>query len=390
MSTKNSTNHTKQIDLYPFAKHNGMNWPASQVAVILPKDVSLFSNIRRITPMTALSANQPIQPGGEVVFELQSPNGHLKSVYIELILTELNSGNSKFNVYNLFQRIDLEVGGLLFHSFYPEELFYCQMLNRNALEHERIKVAEGLDANYVEEDPTIVQNTSRTFYLKIPVFSAMPDLRLLNCKPLLRCYFKNPVNVTYGTSPNLGITQMNLIIEQVNTPIMYSNIDKNFRYIDFTRFINPSITLNASNEYTFQLNTLYGYCGYLVFFLRQAGTGTNGLFWRTTVNNFTWELHDESNTIIAIEQNDLLNRHVINNLPADIINKGFYINTVLFALNGETIENSPSGGWQFTGRENLILRTNTSFVNGVYELYVMGAEYQHYCIKSDGSFTFTK
>ena len=235
---------------------------------------------------------------------------------------------------------------------------------------------------------------SRTVILKLPVFEQHPDLRNLSSAPLLRCYFNNPANIVTNGSANIGLTQFNVLVEQINTPVMYKNIDKNYRYIEYTRFINPNINLQPNQQYVFQLNTFTGYSAYLMFFLRPAGAETNGNYWQTTVGNYTWQLNDDTNTIIAIQQYPLLNQNILNKFPSDnIIDVGAgnnLIQTAIFAIDPVNVPNVPTGGYQFTTRENLIIYTNSTFTAGNYELYCLSAEYRLYTIKKDGSFSYTR
>ena len=102
--SKNITNYSRQIDMFPFVSHNGKYFPKSQVEVMLPRNLSFYSYVRRLTSMTALPANQAISQSTEIDFQLVSPNGVLAAIYLEMTLIELGgTTSSTFNPYNLFK-----------------------------------------------------------------------------------------------------------------------------------------------------------------------------------------------------------------------------------------------------------------------------------------------
>lgn len=383
------------MQLFPFVSSNGKNILKSQNEILFPSYVNNFENIRRLVPQTSVSTNVAIFNGQEVDFQLVTPNGHLKDLYAEITMIELGGVSpATFNAYNIFNRLEVELSGVLFRVIYPDEFFYIPKLFQNQLEFNRVRTVEGLQPNYAPATPTLLQKGSFTFYLKIPLFvGSMPDLRWLASPPLLRFYFNAPGSFASG-SALIGLTQFNLVIDQINTPLVNLSIDKTFRYINWNRYLQ-TVAMVPNSEYVLQLNTLSGYSAMLFFMIRDSPTSTNPGNWETPRNILnTFELHDSSNNIIAISQNNAMNLHIWNkSLPGDIIDSAQnpYFYTIIFSTMPDKIEHGIcTGGMQMTSRENLYLYTNSTMAAGNYEITVWSADMCTYTIRKDGSATFTR
>lgn len=391
--------HTRDSTLFQFDKEGSRNISKSQNQVVLPSYIDDFTAIRRLTSKTAISPLATITSSYEVDFDLISPNGHLEEVYAEIQIAELGgTTQSTFIGYDMFDRIEVECPeGTLFKVIYPDQLYYLEKLNQNLLQFNRAKVVELLQSNYQPIANTVNAGSTTLFYLKIPAFDEMPDLRWLGknngSNPLLRFYFKAPTSFVMSGSTNLGISYFNLIIKQVPTPLNYLSIDKTFRYTNWQRFTNI-LTLAANSQYNLQLNTIFGYAAYLVILIRNAPVASNGTNFcqpQNAIQNF--ELHDASNNIIAINQPIYMNRFVMNrHMSGDIFDSSLYpyIYTVVFSLNPDDIRNKVTGGYQFTSKEVLLLNTNPILTTGSFEISVWAANYDYYTFKADGNFTFTR
>jgi len=391
-----SRDHSRNIKLFPFEKEGNKNILKSQNEIILPDYVDNFANIRRLTAKTSIQTNSAIFNGEEVDFDLQTPSGHLKNLYVEITLIELGGTTaSTFNIFNVFNRLEVEVGGKLYHVFYPDELFTLQKIKQNFLEFNRVKIAEQLQGNYTPLSPSLTAGGSQVFLFPIPLWcGSQPDLRLLNQPPLLRFYFNSPASFVLTGSQNVGITQFNLLVEQIPTPIQDTQIDKWYRYQNWNRFIQ-TISLAPNSEYIMQLNTLMGYSAMLLFMIRLSPTATNATNWQNMQNILSsFELHDSSNNIIAISQYNLANLHIFNKvLPGDILDNHytpFFYTIIHSECPDKSDEGMIGGGYQYSGRENLYLYTNSTMTAGNFEVTVWSSDYNMYCIRRDGSFDFTK
>lgn len=387
--------HSRNIELFPFEKEGKINISKAQNQVVLPSYVDEFSYVRRLTSKTAISALASVTQGLEVDFDLISPNGHIQEVFAEIALAELGgTTQSTFLGYDIFDRIDIEIGGTVFRSIYPDELWYLEKLSVNQLEFNRMKAAEHVQANYQPVASTISPGGITLFYLRLPLFTyELPDLRWLAQPPLIRCYFKTPASFVTSGSTNLGISYFNMIIKQFPTPLVNLSIDKTFRYINWSRYSNV-VSLNPNSQYTYQLNTLMGESAMLVIMFRSSPVYSNG-------NNFlqlqnalqAFELHDESNNIISISHTPYLNFSVLNRpLSGDYFDSAFYpyIYTLIFSKNPDKIHTQVTGSYRFTSKENFQFNTSPVLVAGTYEITVWSADYNYYTIGRNGSFTFTR
>lgn len=386
---------SKNIELFPFTKVNGVNLSKIQSEVVLPSYVDEFSYTRRLTSKTAIASLAPLTSGMEVDFDLITPNGHLEALYVEINLAETGGvAASTFLGYNIFDHIDVEVNGVLFKTIYPEQLAFLEKLNVNQLQFNRIRYAELTQANYQPIANTIHISSTSLFYLKMPIFThEMPDLRWLSQPPLIRFYFKAPSSFVNSGSTSVAISYMNLIVKQFPTPLTNLSIDKTYRYINWNRY-STTMTLQNTTQYTVQLNTLMGDSAMLVFMLRSAPTYSNANNFLQLKNYFSsFELHDQSNNIIAIAESTYLNLNVMNRaLSGDIFDSSSYpyIYTIIFSKNPDKIYTQVTGSYKFTSKENLVFTTAPTLSVGSYELLVYSADYNYYTFNRDGTFRFSR
>lgn len=180
---------------HPHVSNNGAMMPAHQ-SEGSPGFVNEWMGWRRLNSKTSVPT--VISQGMEVDFDLIT-YGPITTMYIELTLRENNTGLSRFNVYNLFERIEFEHDGQLFRVVYPDEAFIRRMLHRNQLDHERKRILEGLQENFTPDTSVIVQNSSRTFYLELDVFDgSQADVRSLKSGFLIKFYFNSLANIING------------------------------------------------------------------------------------------------------------------------------------------------------------------------------------------------
>jgi hypothetical protein len=392
--SNNDKQISNSIQLFPRENFKGMSMLKSQTQIVFPPGVDNYYFLRRLTATTSVPLNVQLDTM-EIDFQLQSYNGHLKELYAEIGIVNLSSSTSAvFNPYKMFNRIDVEINGQLFHSYYPDELWYGQVIFRNLLENNRVRTAEGMQGNYTPDSPVIPASGTRNFLLKLPIFtSPHVDLRQITGIVMLRFFIDTP-NYWNSSTTQLGFTQFNLIEEIINTPIMNLNIDKYFRYNNFVRFTN-TLSMSANNQYVQQLNSLIGNASMIMIMLRPSPTSTFLTNWQNLVNLnlYNVSLYDETNNLVAIAQYDLLNRHILNKaLPGDFFDNGStpYIYTIIHAVNPAGSPDQQTGFYNYNTKQNIYINTLAGFSSSSYELTVWAIMLDHYCIKKNGEFSFTR
>lgn len=380
--------NTKKV-IFPLSKnHSGLVFPQSQNEVNLPY-VNEYLGWRRLKSKTAVS-NSPI--GSESHWDL-NVLGNIQSLHCEIVLKEGNVGNSRFNIYNIFDRLEVEgESGENILTVYPDVLFYNKMLFRPREEHSRTKILEGLNDDFSEETITIAQNASRTFYLHLDMFDySSPNLRSLNKPLLLKFYFKNPADFCVsGSSTSITITSMDLILNQILQPPIIMNENINYRWLNLIRH-NEVMALQASSEYTVKLNGLSGMSAYIFFMVRPSPVPTNAVNFKTLQAIDAFELNDKDNQILAIKQTPLLNRYIVSKVfPGEILNYNYNIYVIPFCINASSaVHGSFTGGQFLSSHENLKIFTPSTLTPGNFEISVWSANYEYFTV-SKGRITSSK
>lgn len=379
--------------LFPAKKApNGKMYPATHTDVILPSFVCQYLGWRRLQPKTALQ-NSPLN-GLETHFDL-IVQGHLQSAYIEIDFKENNTGNSRFNIYNVFDRIEIEdTNSQVAKTIYPDILFQKKMLFRDRDYHERVKQLEGLQSDFTPETITLTQNTNRIFYLEFDIFNgSQPILNNLNKPILIKFFFKNPSEFVYSGSTNITIQSMNIIAEQLLVPYHSSVFkhDMNYRWDNYVRYTDQR-SLQASQEYDIKLSGLNGLSAFVFFMIRPTPI-TNPTNWDTYQSVENFELRDRDGQIIAINNNDIFNRKIVSkSFAGEILNyTGKNIYLIPFAINPEGVSHGQStGSFGFTTHEILHIKTPSTLISGNFEIVVWSCNYETYTITAKGDFMSSK
>lgn len=389
---KNSGFVNENMTIHPLVrKSNGKLTPATHNQISFPY-VDMWSGWRKIQSKTAIQ-NMPVNDA-ESQFDLHVL-GYLHELYVELEITENNTGNSRFNPYNLWQRIEIEADdGKLFRTLYPDLMFQKQMLFRDRDYHERIKNVEGLQSNFSPNTITVAQNTTQKFFLKLDIFDgSTPNLTLLKKPLLFKFYWQLPANfVIGGTSQNLSIRSMNLLAKQLVPKYHHKpGTDITYRYLNFVRQTH-SKNLQPSTEYDFQLNAFNGFSSYIFFMVRPAPVSTDGANWDTyqAIDNF--ELRDKNSQIIAIKHESNFNRYVVSDVfNSEFLNTaGKNIYVIPFSMDPEGSEHgAQTGGMMFTTDEILHIVTPSTLVAGNFDIVIWSANYEYFDITTNGRFEST-
>jgi hypothetical protein len=389
--------HTSNMKLFPHIRDSqGRNMLASHAQLAYPKGIDLWHGYRRLVAKSALPLLTNIPSGAELDFDIIT-QGALAGLMFEFTVITSDALASTFNPYDIFQRIDLETdSGKLFHQSYPDELWIVNVLQRSLNENNFKKNLEGMQSNYTPNSPSIAAGAgvSTTYLLEYRLFNgSMPDLRSLNQALLMRLYLNPATAFVISGSQNVQLTNFNILLKEVNLPMIRPRQDLWFRYQNFVRNIQ-TLQMGPSQQYDFQLNTFSGFAAYLFFVIRQSPVSTNAGNAHTYNNNLTsFELRDSSNVIIAINNYPLMNKYWVGQeFQSDFLT---YPNNNVFVIPHSTNvlgaeDGQQCGGLQYTTKEILHLETNAAFTAGTWEVAIWASNYEFYSINADGTIMFTK
>jgi len=381
----------------PFTDHHGMLWHPSDIS-IRTRDLDVWKGYSRLQPMTAVSSG--LLASQEVDFQIGSflSTGYLDELLMEITITEGNTAAAQFNPYDLFQRIDIQdLTGAIYKQVFPDEFFLSQALYRDTDGAYRFNNFEGLTfPTFAPLNPTIAQNSSYQFVLPIPLFmNQFVDLRLLKSPLMLRCYLNNASAVAYsGTSTNLILTSMNLLLKEIQLPSIRYSKPLHFKYHNWVRNIQ-SIQLQPSSTYDIKLNTFTGNAKYMFVLFRPNPTSTNA----NNAHNYSLgqyfsqiQLNDSNSNIIGVQFNMNENKFVTSKDFNSLFLVQPNTNIVIFnfSLNAQGGAGQYMGGYQFTSNEFFHFTTTSTLSAGTYEITLWAVNQEIFKIHPDGSFTYTK
>ena len=129
----NVSNHSLNSPFHPYSRNEkGQLYKSSHNSIRLPSWVNEWAGWRRLNAKTAVPTFQAIPQGLEVDFDYFTL-GNIQNSYIELTMFETGVGNSTFNPYNLFERIEIRM-----HFF--EQIYLINQSNQKKNERRDAKV----------------------------------------------------------------------------------------------------------------------------------------------------------------------------------------------------------------------------------------------------------
>lgn len=214
--------------LHPYTKVGNVLMKSSHVDQSFPPHVNELEGWRRQASKSALPTGTLTQ-GVNVDFEINSSGGHITTMYQEITMKENNIGAATVSPYKFFERIEIYFnnGEDLFKIVYPDENYYLRMLiKRDYISQRTKRLAEYLNTDYTPQTNNIARNGTTTFYLEFDLFEgSQPDLRDLKSGILVRFYFNQ---AAYFCDPagstNVSLTNMNILIRQLNIPRVIYNL----------------------------------------------------------------------------------------------------------------------------------------------------------------------
>ena len=385
--------------LHPYSKVGNMMVKSSHVGNDFPPHVNELEGWRRQPSKSALPTGALTQ-GVNVDFEINSTGGHISTMYIELTLKENNTGAATISPYQCFERIEYYVnnGQDLFRIVYPDENYFLRMLTkRDFISHRSKRFSEYLNADYTPQTGNLPQNATTTFLLEFDLFSgSQPDIRLLKNGLLCRFYFNqsayfcNPAGST-----NVSLSNMNILIRQLNIPMVNYGFPLRHKYINYTRNLQSINPMVANTQYDIKLNSLRGYCAYLVIMLRTNPVYSNYTNYDTFLGNIdNIEFHDRNNQLISFQFKQNFNNWIMaSNFDTDFLVSyptGTNVWILPFTMAPSQAEHGISyGGYQLTSDEIVRITTNSSFATNNVEVSIWGAMYESFWIQN-GEIHYTK
>jgi hypothetical protein len=387
--------------LHPYVKEGSHLIKKSHSGLKFPPFVNELEGWRRQPSKSALPTGTLTQ-GVNVDFEINSTGGHISTMYVELTLKENNTAAATISPYQTFERIEYYVnnGQDLFRIVYPDENYFVRMIagqGRDFVGFRTKRLAEYLNADYTPQTNNLAQNGTTTYLLEFNLFEgSQPDIRNLKNGILCRFYFNqsayfcNPAGST-----NVSLSNMNILIRQLNIPQVHYSLPLRHNYINYTRNLQSINPMAASTQYDIKLNSLRGCCAFLIIFLRANPVYTNYTNENTFLGNVAnIEFHDRNNQLIAFQFYQNLNNYIMaQHFDTDFINSfptGPNVWILPFSTSPSQAEQGVQHGFYNLSSDEIVrITTNSSFSSANVEVAIWGAMYEHFDIHN-GMMHFTK
>jgi hypothetical protein len=373
---------TKLVDIYPHDPNTGFKLDS----IVLPP-LSQLPSYYSIQPRSSV-AQQPITNSPIVDFTLQDPD-YITNTYAQITLTNTTGTAVNLRSYLLFNRLEiLDSNNNIMTTIY-QNAFLDKFLYLNQLQINRLAPSEGFNATNFA--PTqIPANSSVNLMISIPGLAAQNAIKtsLINSGLYLRFYMQpNAID----TPASVNITNFNLVVfgaryfskQQSYDTLQKIPMDLKYRYLTPVRALLTNSTLNAGQQYTFQLVSGSGLSAFLVLRIYD-----NVFNFATSLNYqpvANLQMNDKTNTIIGVNLPSVTWQSVVNkNFPGSILdynvlNSNGYSNIYIipFTIN-PVLSNSGSqlGMYGLTGLENVqFTMPTTGFTSGNYNIEVMSYNY---------------
>ena len=392
------TDELKKIQ--PYVKQGNVLMKASHLESF-PKDVNELVAWRRLPPKSSLKTTGVITSADTVEFEIESDNGgYVHELICELTLKE--TGNATAATVNpplIFDKIEFYVNGSKdsYHVQYPDETGFLDYITIPYEEQRKIRGAKNLNLDYTPVASNLPQNSTNTYLIRLNMFKGtQPDFRKIRGGIKIKFYFNAPTVFADNTlSTTIGLSDMNIILRQLNINEVMHSLPIRHKYINYTRN-SDQFTMSANNKYKLKLTSLIGYCSHIILMIRTNPVSTSYVNYNTLIGNIDRiEFNDRSGKPQGIPFTKKIN----NYLMADSLNSDFVVSyptgTNLWVLPFNILPSSAEhgvyyGSYSLTGDESIDVYTNSSFVSGSYEIMAWGAMMNYFDINPNGLFEFTK
>lgn len=393
------TNESKK--LHPYVQKNGVLMAQSQAEESFPAGVNELEAWRRVSPKSSIQTASQITDGMMVDILLENNlGGYVHGLIIELKLRETgNIAPATVSTQLVFQRIEIYVNGSkkLLHTVYPDETGFLDYLTVPFEELRKTRSALALDANYVPVVGNLPQNSTKTYYLKLNFFKGSQiDFRNINGGVNFRFVFNAPsVFCDPGASSDVALTDINLILRQLNINQIKPSKTLRHKFINYIRNSQQISNMGANQEYDIKLNSLRGFCSHLVIMIRENPVSTSYVNNNTFIGNISEvNFADASNKKLAIPfTKDFNSMIMLENLNSDFI-VSYPTGSNVWLLSFNMLPSSAChgiyyGNYYLTTNEHLYIKTNASFVNGSYLVDIWGSMMSYFDVDPvNGEFTF--
>ena len=389
--------------LHPYVNHGNVLMKPSHLESF-PSSINELVGYRRITPKSGINSVGAITQSQTVDILIDGDNGgHPHSIYAEVKLRELgNSNNATVLSELIFERIEVYANGIteLFHTILPEELGFINYLSIPYDELRRIRQSLALNSDYTPIAGNLPQNGTKIYYIEIPLFKgSQVDFRNIKGGVTFKFIFNAPSIFCDNTSPlstNVGLSDINIIMKQLNIMNVKPMKTLRHKYINYIRNGLPISNMTASQQYDIPLTSLSGYCSHLIIMIRTQNPATNYNNYKTFLGNIdNIEFHDSANQRLAIPfTQQIINQVLETNLNSDFI-YSYPTGTNVYILPFNMVPSSAShgvfyGNYKLTTLEHILITTNSSFATNNVIVDVWGAMMSYYDIEPCGTFKFIK
>lgn len=360
-----------------------------------PAGVNVFSGWRRQAPQTSVTTGSAILDNQNVEIVIENPSDFIDEYFIEVELAELgNADDATVSTQLLFKNVDIYHNGQKdkFHSLLPEEFGYLNYLDIPYEELRKIRLGLAIGSDYTPIADNLAQNSTRKYYIPLPIFKGSQfDVRLVE-KGLKFQFFFNGASVFCNNSGsvNVGLVSLNLLYRQINIPKMKLTKPLINKWVNWIRNSETVNNMTASNTYNIKLNSLIGYCSHLVVMLRTASPVANYTKYNTFLGNVSnIALLDSATQKVGIEfTKEMSNYLIANDFNSDFIVShptGANIFLINFNMTPSNAENGINyGNYYLSGKEYIAISLNASFSTANVTVDVWGAMSAMFAIHPNG------
>lgn len=386
--------------LHPYVPRNGVLMAQSHLESF-PAGVNEVEGYRRIAPKSALQTGSQIQNGSLVDILIQGDHGGFAhSLIVEVKLKEIgNLASATVSTQLLFERVEIYVEGSkkLFKTLYPDEFGVLDFLTISYEELRKNRKSLGINMDYTPEIGNLPQNSTKSFFLKIPIFKgSQVDFRNISGGVTFRFIFNSAsVFCDNASSTDVSLSDINIILRQLNIEHFRPPKTLRHKYLNYIRNSQQISNMGPNNEYDIKLNSIRGYCSHLVILVRQNPHTTNYINHNTFIGNIDEvTFADASNKRVAIPFTKDFNNHVMS----ETLNSDFIVsyptgNNVWLLSFNMTLSGAQHGiffgNYLLTTNEHVYLKTSPAFVAGSYVIDIWAGQMGFFDVNSSGQFEFS-
>lgn len=359
---------------------------------ILPP-MNYFGGIQRLKPQSSFNPTNLFASGQQLDYWL-SYNGFMEHVRLSMSLQVNPAAAAPLSILGpyLLDRVEIyDSNQNIMQTVYADNIFLERLhwdINKSKFENAAQLVN---NSTYGASGPHAA-GTNLQLELLIPTAISDAQLKgnIIDSKILIRVYFSSN-GITSGASSDLFCNLCDIIqhADQLSGCLESKEIiskkksELHYRVLNPVRVASFAISnATASQQYDVILTSATQMSAFLYFVVRPTPITSANI--QSYVQGITFELYDQSMTLVGITQTPENNRYVVGQkFGGDILNvlSGIYV--LPFAINiDKAYQGNQEGFYQMTTRETLRLYMPSTLVTGNYVVDVYSFDYAELIAKN--------